>query len=153
MPSKRDISVSNEEIGKLVERRKNNDTNKNLEELYERASSIWEPNSDVLVRILFVYAKMNPDVGYVQGMNEILAPIYYCFFSEEEHGYTNPDMDELDIKKENDYKYIADVEADSYWTFSSLMEDIKSGDRKMKVYRQMKMYNDASLNPMLYQKK
>jgi len=37
--------------------------------------------------------------------------------------------------------------------FDQLMEDIKAGVRKMKVYRQMKMYNDASLNPILYQKK
>lgn len=42
---------------------------------------------------------------------------------------------------------------DMQLAFDQLMEDIKSGDRKMKVYRQMKMYNDASLNPMLYQTK
>jgi hypothetical protein len=34
--------------------------------------------------------------------------------------------------------------------FNELMEDIQSGNRKFKVYRQMKMYNDTSLNPMLY---
>ncbi|HYC84499.1 MAG TPA: DUF4254 domain-containing protein, partial [Chryseosolibacter sp.] len=34
--------------------------------------------------------------------------------------------------------------------FDELMEDIRNGERKFKVYRQMKMYNDASLNPMLY---
>jgi len=28
--------------------------------------------------------------------------------------------------------------------------DIESGRKKMKVYRQMKMYNDPSLNPVLY---
>lgn len=34
-----------------------------------------------------------------------------------------------------------------------LMEDIAAGRRMMKVYRQMKMYNDPSLNPVLYQQK
>jgi hypothetical protein len=34
--------------------------------------------------------------------------------------------------------------------FDELIEDIRLGRRKFKVYRQMKMYNDASLNPMLY---
>jgi len=34
-----------------------------------------------------------------------------------------------------------------------LLEDIESGRRYMKVYKQMKMYNDPSLNPSLYQKK
>ena len=42
--------------------------------------------------------------------------------------------------------------SDMQLAFDQLMEDIRTGDRKMKVYRQMKMYNDASLNPMLYQK-
>src|SRR5690554_2124241 len=33
---------------------------------------------------------------------------------------------------------------------SELLEDIQAGRRIMKVYRQMKMYNDPSLNPVLY---
>lgn len=31
-----------------------------------------------------------------------------------------------------------------------LLEDIESGTKYMKVYKQMKMYNDPSLNPVLY---
>jgi hypothetical protein len=34
--------------------------------------------------------------------------------------------------------------------FDELISDISQGIRKMKLYRQMKMYNDASLNPVLY---
>lgn len=34
-----------------------------------------------------------------------------------------------------------------------LLSDIENGDRYMKVYKQMKMYNDPNLNPVLYQKK
>jgi hypothetical protein len=34
-----------------------------------------------------------------------------------------------------------------------LIDDIAAGRKYMKVYRQMKMYNDDSLNPVLYQKK
>lgn len=37
--------------------------------------------------------------------------------------------------------------------FNELIEDIGNGSRRFKVYRQMKMYNDASLNPMLYSQK
>lgn len=33
----------------------------------------------------------------------------------------------------------------------ALLEDISAGRKYMKVYRQMKMYNDPSLNPVLYQ--
>lgn len=34
-----------------------------------------------------------------------------------------------------------------------LLNDIESGKKFMRVYKQMKMYNDESLNPVLYQKK
>lgn len=47
---------------------------------------------------------------------------------------------------------LTEQRSDMQLAFDQLMEDIRTGDRKMKVYRQMKMYNDASLNPMLYQK-
>ena len=30
-----------------------------------------------MTRILYIYAKLNPRIEYVQGMNEILAPIFY----------------------------------------------------------------------------
>ena len=33
-----------------------------------------------------------------------------------------------------------------------LLLDIQNGDKYMKVYKQMKMYNDEELNPMLYNK-
>jgi hypothetical protein len=34
--------------------------------------------------------------------------------------------------------------------FNELLRDIGSGARRFKVYRQMKMYNDSTLNPVLY---
>lgn len=37
--------------------------------------------------------------------------------------------------------------------YDELIEDIGKGERKFKVYRQMKMYNDSSLNPALYGQK
>jgi len=38
-------------------------------------------------------------------------------------------------------------------SIDQLIESIKSGLVRMKVYRQMKMYSDATLNPVLYQQK
>ena len=37
---------------------------------------------DVLSRLLFIYAKVNAGLCYVQGMNEILAPIYYALMTD-----------------------------------------------------------------------
>ena len=38
-------------------------------------------------------------------------------------------------------------------SISQLLADYQTGARIMKVYRQMKMYNDPTLNPVLYAKK
>ena len=65
-----------------------------------------EIHSDVMERILYIYAKNNKDVGYVQGMNAILAPIYYCYSMDNT----------CDIEN---------IEADAFWSFSLLMDDIK----------------------------
>ncbi|RZK38993.1 MAG: DUF4254 domain-containing protein [Pedobacter sp.] len=40
--------------------------------------------------------------------------------------------------------------ADLSISIDELLEDIKQGKKYMKVYKQMKMYNDPSLNPILY---
>ena len=46
--------------------------------LQQGAEAHWE----VVQRILFVYAKLNPGQSYVQGMNEIIGPIYYVFAND-----------------------------------------------------------------------
>ena len=43
--------------------------------------------------------------------------------------------------------------ADLSTAIEELLEDIEAGRKYMKVYKQMKMYNDPSLNPVLYGKK
>lgn len=37
-----------------------------------------------LKRILTIFAKLNPGIRYVQGMNEVLAPLYYVFKNDPE---------------------------------------------------------------------
>ena len=43
--------------------------------------------------------------------------------------------------------------ADLTEAIDSLLDDIAAGRKYMKVYRQMKMYNDADTNPVLYARK
>jgi len=72
-------------------------------------------------------------------------------------------MREQTLRKDADAEHIARCQVkldvlmeqreDMQRAYDELMEDIGKGARRFKVYRQMKMYNDASLNPMLYQKK
>ena len=47
-----------------------------------------ETNSDILKRLLFIYAKKYPDISYVQGLNLIIANIFYVF-SQDENPYFN----------------------------------------------------------------
>ena len=48
---------------------------------------------------------------------------------------------------------LLDQKNDMFISISQLIEDIEKGDKFMKVYKQMKMYNDEELNPVLYQNK
>jgi hypothetical protein len=45
---------------------------------------------------------------------------------------------------------LLEQKSDMQLAYDELIDDIQHGKRRFKVYRQMKMYNDATLNPMLY---
>jgi len=47
---------------------------------------------------------------------------------------------------------LLEQQADLSTAIDQLLEDIEAGKIYMKVYRQMKMYNDPSTNPVLYKK-
>ncbi|XP_014208110.1 TBC1 domain family member 13 [Copidosoma floridanum] len=66
-----------------------------------------EAHWEVLERILFLYAKLNPGQGYVQGMNEIVGPIYYAFACDP------------------DQKWREHAEADTFFCFTNLMAEIR----------------------------
>uniref|UniRef100_A0A915PJG2 E3 ubiquitin-protein ligase n=1 Tax=Setaria digitata TaxID=48799 RepID=A0A915PJG2_9BILA len=61
----------------------------------------------VVERVLFMYSKLNPGVKYVQGMNEIMGPLYYVFASDA------------------DGEWAEAAEADTYYCFQLLMSEIK----------------------------
>ena len=48
---------------------------------------------------------------------------------------------------------LEEQQVDLSTAIDQLLDDIKAGSKYMKVYRQMKMYNDPDTNPVLYQKK
>lgn len=49
---------------------------------YEILNDGCEAHWQVVERILFVYSKLNSGQSYVQGMNEIIGPIYYTFATD-----------------------------------------------------------------------
>jgi len=60
----------------------------------ENGKILINPHYRALRSILFIWAKLNKGIAYVQGMNEILGPIYYVFATdpnESERQYAEPD--------------------------------------------------------------
>lgn len=64
-------------------------------------------HQSVLQRILFLYAKLNQGVKYVQGMNEIVGTIYFVFASDVDRAWGDC------------------AEADTFFCFSMLMSEIQ----------------------------
>lgn len=68
-------------------------------------------------------------------------------------------VDRTDVSQEQHDKCVAKMAVlreqlvDMTMSISQLLADYADGTRIMKVYRQMKMYNDPTLNPVLYGKK
>ena len=49
-------------------------------------------------------------------------------------------------------RVLQEQQVDLTLAIDQLLDDIAAGRKYMKVYRQMKMYNDPSTNPVLYKK-
>ncbi|PIA35965.1 hypothetical protein AQUCO_03400098v1 [Aquilegia coerulea] len=49
-------------------------------------SALAKSNQEALRRILIIFAKLNPGIRYVQGMNEVLAPLFYVFRNDPDEG-------------------------------------------------------------------
>lgn len=54
---------------------------------------------------------------------------------------------------QNKLNVLLEQKKDLSAAIDQLLEDIEAGRKYMKVYKQMKMYNDPALNPVLYAKK
>ena len=103
-PTKKNINIEN--FLKVLDKRKNSTFNE-IDDIYYNDKEN-EIHIDVLKRILFIYAYICPDISYHQGMNELLAPIFYCF------SYDKSYKDETE----------EDIEADSFWCFYNLMSKV-----------------------------
>ncbi|CAF0968501.1 unnamed protein product [Rotaria magnacalcarata] len=86
---------------------------------YDMNEYQWLPDGheahwEVVERILFIFSKLNSGQSYVQGMNEIIGPIYYTFA-------TDPNLE-----------WREHAEADAFYCFTNLMIHIR--DNFMKIY-------------------
>ncbi|XP_044479327.1 TBC1 domain family member 13-like [Mangifera indica] len=70
-------------------------------------SPFAKSNQEALKNILTVFAKLNPGIRYVQGMNEILAPLFYVF------------------RNDPDEEFAASAEADTFFCFVELLSGFR----------------------------
>ena len=105
---------------------------------------------DVLRRLLFLYAKLNPGIRYVQGMNEILAPLYYVFASDADPFTLKLGRSSAEEKRRQERSHsggkgqigadggasandddehgvdaYADAEADAFFCFTNIMSEVR----------------------------
>lgn len=66
-------------------------------------SPFAKSNQEALRNILIIFAKLNPGIRYVQGMNELLAPLFYVF------------------RNDPDEEYAASAEADTFFCFVEIL--------------------------------
>lgn len=113
-----------------------------------------------MLDILFIYAKLNPDIGYRQGMHELLAPLLWTIHQDAVESAAVPEgrrqAEGTEFMLEVlDSKYI---EHDAFSLFCALMQTAKAfyeiGDSKDSspiVARSKKIHDDilAAIDPEL----
>ena len=83
----------------------------------------------MLLDVLFIYCKLNPDIGYRQGMHEVLAPILWVISRDAidlESSGTTQDKESSEsklVRKCFDMRY---VEHDTFTVFGIIMQTVKS---------------------------
>jgi len=114
-------------------------------------------NIDSYFRTLYADVKVLPDArlntespAWAVDRLSILALKIYHMKEQTERGDASDDHRRRCGEK---LAILTEQRADLCTAIEQLLEDISSGKKYMKVYRQMKMYNDPSTNPVLYNKK
>lgn len=70
-------------------------------------------------RILYIWAIRHPASGYVQGINDLLTPFIIVFLSAHVDEPLTGDLSTLSEET------LEGVEADSYWCFTKLLDNIQ----------------------------
>ncbi|WP_428330696.1 DUF4254 domain-containing protein [Mucilaginibacter sp.] len=96
-------------------------------------------------------AKINTEspAWAIDRLSILALKIYHMY---EETIRTNVDEEHLNQRKAK-LSILLQQRTDLSLAIDELLADIEKGEKYMKVYRQMKMYNDPELNPVLYNSK
>ncbi|XP_022110731.1 TBC1 domain family member 22B-like [Acanthaster planci] len=78
---------------------------------------------EIFERILYIWAIRHPASGYVQGINDLVTPFFVVFLTEHtaENVDVTEDFDILTLASDK----IREVEADTFWCMSKLLDGIQ----------------------------
>ncbi|XP_072922468.1 TBC1 domain family member 22A isoform X3 [Hemitrygon akajei] len=84
-------------------------------------SLIMQPKvQEIFERILFIWAIRHPASGYVQGINDLVTPFFVVFVFE----YIEGEVENFDVSSLPD-EVLQNIEADSFWCMSKLLDGIQ----------------------------
>ena len=132
----------------LLLKRRIDKSNQDRTDLVERIDSyFWEQYHTVLPK---TNAKINTEspAWAIDRLSILHVKIYHM---QEQVNRTDVSQEQHD-KCAAKLAVLQEQLQDMTTSITQLLEDYASGERIMKVYRQMKMYNDPTLNPVLYKK-
>ncbi|MBQ0029738.1 MAG: DUF4254 domain-containing protein [Bacteroidales bacterium] len=133
----------------LAIKRRIDKSNQDRTDLVERIDSFfWEKYQGVKVKDNAVINTESP--AWAIDRLSILALKIYHMRIETERTDVSADHKAACQKK---LDVLLEQRVDLSSAIDQLLSDIENGERYMKVYKQMKMYNDPNLNPVLYGKK
>ncbi|KAL4624916.1 TBC1 domain family member 22A isoform X1 [Arapaima gigas] len=75
---------------------------------------------EIFERILFIWAIRHPASGYVQGINDLVTPFFVVYVFE----YIEEDVENFDVSSLQE-DVLRNIEADSFWCMSKLLDGIQ----------------------------
>ncbi|XP_020782200.1 TBC1 domain family member 22A isoform X3 [Boleophthalmus pectinirostris] len=108
----------------------------------------------IFERILFIWAIRHPASGYVQGINDLVTPFFVVFVFE----YIEEEVENFDVSSLEE-EALKNIEADSFWCMSKLLDGIQDNytfaqpgiQRKVKALEELVSRIDESVHRHMHQ--
>ncbi|KAM9327331.1 TBC1 domain family member 22A isoform 2-T2 [Pholidichthys leucotaenia] len=105
--------------------------------------------TEIFERILFIWAIRHPASGYVQGINDLVTPFFVVFVFE----YIEEEVENFDVSSLQE-EALRNIEADSFWCMSKLLDGIQDNytfaqpgiQRKVKALEELVSRIDESVH-------
>uniref|UniRef100_A0A8C5AW21 TBC1 domain family, member 22a n=1 Tax=Gadus morhua TaxID=8049 RepID=A0A8C5AW21_GADMO len=105
--------------------------------------------TEIFERILFIWAIRHPASGYVQGINDLVTPFFVVYVFE----YIEEEVENFDVSSLRE-ESLRNIEADSFWCMSRLLDGIQDNytfaqpgiQRKVKALEELVSRIDDSVH-------